>query len=224
MEKILSGVRAFRDRVFVKRREFYEHLAAKQQRPLALFITCSDSRIDPVTVTQTEPGDLFIVRNAGNIVPPYGAGSGGESATIEYSVAVLGIKNIIICGHSQCGAMHAMLRDEKLQELPAVRAWFSHAEATRRIVKEKYHDLLLDENLDMAAAEENVLVQMAHLSTHPYVASGLAKGELKLFGWFYEIATGHVRQYDQQRREFIELGDEPLHATTLPLRVSGDVG
>lgn len=224
MEKILSGVRAFRERVFGGQRQFFEHLASKQQKPLALFITCSDSRIDPVLVTQTEPGDLFIVRNAGNIVPPYGAGSGGESATIEYSIAVLGVRNVIICGHSQCGAMHAMLRSESLGELPAVRKWFAHAEATRRIVHEKYHGLLVGDNLQMAAAEENVLVQMNNLTTHPYVASRVATGDLRVYGWYYDIGSGHIRQYDQTRREFLELGDEPLPVAVMPLRAVGEAG
>lgn len=224
MDKILAGVRAFRERVFGGQRQFFEHLASKQQKPLALFITCSDSRIDPVLVTQTEPGDLFIVRNAGNIVPPYGANSGGETATIEYSIAVLGIRNIIICGHSQCGAIHAMIRGGALEELPAVRQWFSNAESTKRIVREKYMGLLADDALNMAAAEENVLVQMNNLTTHPYVASRLSTGDLHVYGWYYDIGAGVIRQYDQERREFLELGDQPLPVASMPLRAIGGAG
>src|SRR3954469_10809519 len=109
MDKILDGVRRFRDTVFAEQRTLFERLA-RQQAPQALFITCSDSRIDPNLITQSEPGDLFILRNAGNLIPPYGAASGGEGATIEYAVAVLEIPNIIVCGHTRCGAMSALIQ------------------------------------------------------------------------------------------------------------------
>src|SRR5262245_40352885 len=138
MDKILSGAQRFRREVFPRNQQFFEQLAGKQQKPVALFITCADSRVNPNLITQTEPGDLFLIRNAGNIVPPYSPSGGGEIATIEYSVEVLGIRNIIVCGHSQCGAMKALLSGNGLEHLPAVKAWCSHAEATRRIVQRKY--------------------------------------------------------------------------------------
>src|SRR5215510_3690700 len=169
MERILAGVERFRHNVYPDNQKFFEDLAAKQQKPQALFITCSDSRVNPNLITQTEPGDLFLIRNAGNLVPPHGAG-GGEAATIEYSLEVLGIRDIVICGHSQCGAIRALLEGERLAHLPIVQAWCHHAEATRRIVRQKYHGLSPAE-LAVAAAQENVLVQMNHLSTHPAVAS-----------------------------------------------------
>lgn len=218
MDKLLDGVHAFRNGEYVSRREFFEHLAQKQQKPRALFITCSDSRVDPNLITQTEPGDLFLIRNAGNIVPPYGAAAGGEQATIEYSIAVLGIKNIIVCGHSQCGAMRAMLDADGLGELPSVRGWFAHAESTRRIVREKYMNLLVGESLAIAATEENVLVQMNHVSTHPYVASRMAQGQLHIFGWYYDIGTGQILQYDQAQGQFVELGQHAVAVKPLPIR------
>src|SRR5262249_33214059 len=140
MERILEGVRRFRETVFHEQRLLFERLA-RQQAPQALFITCSDSRVNPNLITQTEPGELFILRNAGNIVPPHGTSGGGEAATIEYAVSVLKVANIIVCGHSNCGAMHALLYDEKARDLPAVRAWFGHAEATRRIMTENHAGL-----------------------------------------------------------------------------------
>src|SRR5437764_15090805 len=127
MEKIFDGVRRFRDTVFAEQRLLFERLARKQD-PQALFITCSDSRINPNLTTQTEPGELFILRNAGNIIPPHGAASGGEAATIEYAVSVLKVSHVILCGHSHCGAMQALLGGEQDLDLPAVRAWFAHAE------------------------------------------------------------------------------------------------
>jgi carbonic anhydrase len=217
MEKIIRGVHEFRTIDYPAKREYFEHLAAKKQKPVALFITCSDSRIIPHMITRTEPGDLFQLRTAGNIIPPYGAVMSGEGATVEYSIAVLGIRNIIVCGHSQCGAMQALIGNDNLDELPAVKNWFAHAEATRRIVKQKYAELSLEERA-IAATEENVLVQMNNLSTHPYVAARLATGDINVYGWYYDIASGAIMQYDQRDGEFHTLGEEVFAASPLPLR------
>jgi carbonic anhydrase len=217
MEKILSGVKRFHREVFPENRELFESLAAKQQKPIALFITCADSRIHPNMMTQTEPGDLFLIRNAGNIVPPHGGSVGGEAATIEYSIEVLGIRNIIICGHSQCGAMKALLDEKPLHDLPAAKAWFAHAESTRRIVRNKYRDLPPKE-LMLAATEENVLVQLNNLSTHPCVAARLSSGELHVYGWYYDIGTGQILQYDQSLGQFCELDGEAFAAAPMPVR------
>jgi carbonic anhydrase len=170
MDRIIAGVHRFRRHEYAKNRALYQELAGRQQNPMALFITCADSRVLPHRITQTQPGDLFEIRNAGNIVPPHGAAVGGEGATIEYSLDVLGIPNIIVCGHSQCGAMKAMLQQKPLEQLPAAKAWFDHAEATRRIVMKKYPELPFDE-LWKVATQENVLVQMNQISTHPCVAA-----------------------------------------------------
>jgi carbonic anhydrase len=218
MEKILAGVKKFRRDEYTLNQEFFKQLAAKQQRPIALFITCADSRVHPNLITQTEPGDLFLIRNAGNIIPPYHAGGGGEAATVEYSVEVLGIRNIIVCGHSQCGAMKALLlHPDEMAHLPAVKAWCSHAESTRRIVKQKYRGLSPEE-LAVVATEENVLVQMNNLSTHPSVAARLSSGELHVYGWYYDIGSGQIYQYDQRQGRFVELDGEAHAAHPLPIR------
>lgn len=222
MQSILAGVHQFRTLEYPKQRELFEQLARKQQVPKALFITCADSRVHPNLITSTEPGDLFLIRNAGNIIPPNGQIGGGEAATIEYSVEVLGIQHIIICGHSQCGAMQALLSNQALDELPAARAFFAHAEATRRIVRQKYRERSLDpQELLMAATEENVLVQLNNLSTHPCVAARLASGEIAVYGWYYDIASGAVLQYDQAEGKFIELDGKPQAAMPLPIRSAG---
>lgn len=220
MDKILEGVARFRRHEFPKNRELFEALAARQQNPIALFITCADSRIHPNLITQTDPGDLFLIRNAGNIVPPHGGSVGGEAATIEYSIEVLGIRNIIICGHSQCGAMKALLEERPLEDLPAAKAWFAHAEATRRIARAKYRDLPPQE-LMLAATEENVLVQLNNLSTHPSVAARLSSGELRIFGWYYDIGSGQILQYDQSLGQFCELEGLACAATPMPVRSNG---
>jgi len=222
MEKILNGVHRFRNEIYPQQRERFIQLSQKKQKPTALFITCADSRVDPNLITGTEPGDLFIVRNAGNLVPPYGAQSGGEIATVEYALAVLGIKNIIVCGHSQCGAMQAIVEGTNLDELPGVRGWFAHAESTRQIVQHKYKHLPPEELL-VAAVEENVLVQLNNLSTHPTVAARLSMGELKVFGWYYDIGSGKIRQYQQSSGVFKDLDGDPVAASPLPVRTSSTV-
>jgi carbonic anhydrase len=203
MQKLLAGIHKFQSNVFGEMREFFEGLS-HGQRPEALFITCSDSRINPNLLTQTEPGELFILRNAGNIVPPYGASGGGEAATIEFALAGLGVKHVIVCGHSHCGAMAGLLAPETLEELPSVRGWLSHAEATRRIMNDKYGDRTGAARLT-TTIQENVLIQLENLKTHPTVASGLARGELKLHGWVYKLETGEVFEYSQAQGQFVPL-------------------
>jgi len=203
MQKLVAGIHHFQSNLFTARKELFQNLAAGQN-PEALFITCSDSRISPCLVTQTQPGDLFSLRNAGNIVPPYGASTGGEAATIEFAVDSLGVKDIIICGHSHCGAIKGLLYKKYLQELPAVSAWLQYAESTRRIMKIKYPDLTGDALID-AAVEENVLAQLENLQTHPCVAAGLAAGTLHLHGWVYVFEEGIMYAYDSIEGQFTPL-------------------
>jgi len=210
MHKIIQGVRRFQETTFREQRGLFEEVGKKQQAPVALFVTCSDSRINPNLITSTEPGDMFLLRNAGNIIPPYGAANGGEGATIEYAVSVLKLANIIVCGHYHCGAMHHLMRLDRLGELPAVRSWFSHAEATRRIVQEKFRHLSPEDQEDRSI-EQNVLVQIDNLRTHPSVAAAVARGDLHVFGWTYRIETGEVSAYDPLLGRFHPLGEaEPI--------------
>ena len=203
MQKLIQGIHHFQDNVFSSQRELFERLA-EDQHPDALFITCSDSRINPNLITQTEPGELFIIRNAGNIVPPYGAANGGEGATIEFAVVGLVIQHIIVCGHSHCGAMKGLLRPESLTKMPMMAAWLGHAEATRRIAQQKYEDRPAEALLNVAI-QENVLVQLENLRTHPAVAAALAAGKLKLHAWVYKIETGQVFAYAPGRGQFAPL-------------------
>lgn len=203
MEKLVKGIHHFQSHIFQPQRHLFEKLA-DGQHPEALFITCADSRINPNLLTQTEPGDLFILRNAGNIVPPYGAVQGGEGATIEYAVAGLGVRDIIVCGHPHCGAMKGLLNPELLADMPATKSWLAHAEATRRILCDKYGHRQGESRL-ATAVEENVLMQMENLHTHPTVAAGIARGNLKLHGWVYKIATGEVFAYDPGQGQFVPI-------------------
>ena len=201
MEKVLQGLLKFQEEVFLQKKALFSSLSG-QQTPRVLFVTCSDSRIDPSLLTQTEPGELFIIRNAGNLIHTYGAAIGGSTATLQYGVSVLQVKDIIVCGHTDCGAMKALLHPEKLQDLPAVKAWLQHADTTVRIVKDHYAHLQGDE-LFAATIRENVLVQLDHLKTHPAIASRLRKGNLRLHGWVYSIGTGDVWVYDWEKKDFV---------------------
>jgi carbonic anhydrase len=215
MQKLIEGIHQFQEKDFRPLQGLFEQLA-RGQNPETLFITCSDSRIDPNLLTRSKPGDLFILRNAGNIVPPHSAANGGEAATVEFAVAALGVKEIIICGHSHCGAMKGLLQPEQLASLPAVSAWLAHAEATRRIVKDNYSHLEGDRLL-MAAIEENVLVQLENLRTLPPVAARLARGDLHLHGWVYKIETGEVFAYDRATSQFLPLTEYKYPASEAAL-------
>lgn len=205
MQKLVEGVHQFQSSIFRSQRELFERLA-NEQNPEALFITCSDSRINPNLITQTQPGDLFIIRNAGGIVPPHGASNGGEGATIEFAVAGLGVKDVILCGHSDCGAMKGLLYPEMLKEMKAMSDWLSHAEATRWVVRDKYSNLNKEALLNVTI-QENVLIQLENLRTHPSVAAGLSAGTLKLHAWVYKIESGEVFAFDPVVEQFAPIAD-----------------
>jgi carbonic anhydrase len=208
MRKLVKGLHRFHSGVFDSKRKLFDRLA-RRQTPECLFIACSDSRINPNLFTQTEPGDLFILRNAGNIVPTFGVNNGGEAATIEFAVAGLGVKDIIVCGHSHCGAMYGLLDPAKFANMPVVAQFMVHAESTRRIMKENYPALKGDALFD-ATIQENVLIQLEHLETHPAVAVRLARGDLKLHGWVYQIETGGVFAFDPGQAQFVSLLETPV--------------
>lgn len=208
VQKLIQGIHEFQRSIFGPRRSFFEKLAHGQS-PETLFITCADSRINPNLITQTQPGDLFIVRNAGNIVSPHNPQSlaSAEGAAIEYAVEVLKVKDIIVCGHSHCGAMKAVLDPSQASALPTVAAWLGHAEATRRIMQTSYTHLEGNALLT-ATAQENVLVQLDHLRTLPSVAAGLVRKSIALHGWVYKLETGDVYAYDPDESQFLPVRRE----------------
>lgn len=201
MPKITRGIVRFKTEVYPQKKALFDQLATGQN-PEALFITCSDSRIDPNLLVQTEPGELFICRVAGNIVPPHTNFTGGITATIEYAIAVLKVKHIIICGHSGCGALHGVLNPESVEHLPHVKQWLGYVNAAYQIVQEKIPDASFEEKFDMLI-EENVLLQLRHLKTHPQVAAKYATNQVKLHAWTYDIGQGDVKAYDSAKGYFI---------------------
>jgi carbonic anhydrase len=211
MNRLLQGYARFHRDVFPERRSQFRLLADSQQ-PDVLFITCSDSRVVPDLIFQTDPGDMFLCRTAGNIVPPAGTLAGGVSATIEYAVEVLHVRHIIVCGHSDCGAVRAVLpadpRDPRakrdLSRLPLTAKWLGYVEPAWKYLPPgiSHSDL---PTLHVALIRANVIAQLENLKTHPEVARALAHGELQVHGWYYDILTGVVEAYDLQECRFIPL-------------------
>ena len=183
MQDLTEGVACFQRDVFPGKAELFAHLAT-HHAPHTLFISCSDARVVPELITGTEPGDLFVIRTAGNLVPAYTPGADGVAASIEYAVAALGVKDIVVCGHSACGAMTALAEGHDLSGAPAVADWLRLADAS-------VARTAADGDIP-ALVRQNVLAQLTNLATHPSVAKALAAGKVALHGWVYDIPTGRV--------------------------------
>ncbi len=205
MPKFAAGIVRFQNEVYPQKRELFEKLSQGQE-PEALFITCSDSRIETAMITQTNPGDLFICRNAGNIVPPHTSHTGGMTASIEFAVAALKVPHIVVCGHTECGAMKGAMNTGGLDALPHIKEWLGYSKAAVDIVREIGKDKSEQERMAMLL-EQNVILQLQHLRTHPTVATALAKGTVELHGWVYDIKTGGVSAYDETTNSFVLVND-----------------
>lgn len=199
--RIIEGIQHFQKYIFGSKKSLFRRLGEGQQ-PHALFITCSDSRIDPNLLTQTQPGEIFILRNAGNLVPPCGV-RGGEAATLEYALKLLHVPDVIVCGHSKCGAMQGLLAPEALHTMPEVAAWLEHAQAIVPAL-EQAAALSPAEKLNLAI-ERNVLLQIEHLKTYPFVAEALAVGRVHLHGWVYFLESGQVKAHVPGQERFMPL-------------------
>jgi carbonic anhydrase len=203
LEKLKAGARKFQVEVHAENAEYYQRAAATPQTPHTLIIACADSRVDVETITSSGPGEVFVSRNVGNMVPPYGGVMGGVTAVIEYAVTALKVKHVVICGHSDCGAMKALLHPESTDKLPMVKSWLQNGHAALMVADSMAHkDDPPTEKL-RGLTEENVLMQLVHLKTHPSVAGAMARGELTTSGWVYDIGTGVVRIAEGGQREFV---------------------
>lgn len=206
MKELFEGAIKFQEEDFVEYQELYESLK-KRQNPHTLFISCADSRVVPNIITNSDPGDLFVVRNIGNIIPPYtesNAMRSGYLATtsaIEYALTILNVENIIVCGHSNCGACSAIFEPpESLKNAPYVQKWLKLLEPAKQKV--------LAQNPSSRAkkiwlAEQiNVELQLENLMTYPFVEEKFDRGELRVYGWYYIIETGEILNYNMIKREF----------------------
>ena len=206
MKDVIDGFLRFQKEAFPQRSKLFKKLASNQN-PKTLFISCSDSRLVPELVTQREPGELFVIRNAGNIVPPFGPEPGGVSASVEYAVMALGVRDIVVCGHSDCGAMTAVANCQWLDHMPAVAHWLRYADAAKAINEAEEHSSTQSRVDGMV--HQNVIAQLGNLRTHPCVALALAKGNITLHGWVYDIESGCIEAFDSKCGKFISLSDNP---------------
>jgi carbonic anhydrase len=205
VQKLEAGIHHFQANYFASNRRLFEELAEKGQRPETLFITCSDSRVVPDLITTAAPGELFIVRNVGNIVPSVDRGVlGGVSAAIEYAVEVLEVGHVIVCGHTNCGAIEAILNPERVRHLPFVSRWLAESSRIPTLIDERYGSLDGEARMT-AAVQENALVQLENLRSFEFVARRLDSGVLKMSGWVFKIATGDVFEYDPVSGQFLRL-------------------
>lgn len=220
LSSIVDGFKRFRRDVFPEQEELFKKLATAQN-PRAMFITCADSRIVPELITQSSPGDLFVTRNVGNVVPPYGQMNGGVSTAIEYAVVALGVRHIIICGHSDCGAMKAVLNPQSLEGMPTVKGWLRHAEVARTVVEQNFARCDCGQEHLELLTEENVVAQLNHLLTHPSVAARVASGQLFIHGWVYNIETSEIIAYDAESGRFLPLDGDLVPMATPRSRFNG---
>jgi len=211
MKSIVEGVLKFQQDAFPKLSSLFKELATTQN-PSALFITCSDSRVVPELLTQQDPGDIFVIRNAGNIVPSYSSAPGGVTATVEYAVAALGVTDIVICGHSDCGAMTAIASCKCLDHMPAVAGWLRHADSAKIVNAARTHISAAARLNSMV--RENVVAQLVNIKTHPSVALALEQGRLNLHGWVYDIETGSIVALDGETDRFVSLAEFPHTVAT----------
>ena len=196
LEHLKDGIRRFRREVYPLRAEQFERAMSEAQRPLALIVTCADSRIHPEVLTQAVTGELFVTRNIGNMVPAYGEMMGAMSAVLEYAVSALAVKHVVVCGHTDCGAMKALLDPESVEAMPTVKQWLRNAHAALSVAEALHKEKSTEvghQDLLRVVTEQNVLLQMQHTRTHPSVAAAIALGTLTISGWVYDIAAGRVR-------------------------------
>jgi len=216
---LLDGVEQFSDQVFPATQQLFESLA-QGQAPHTLFITCADSRVSPEMITQTHPGELFVCRNIGNIVPAYGEMLGGVSAVVEYAVLALNVKQIVVCGHSDCGAMRGLagMAAMTAEEMPTVNAWLRNAETARSVVQARKVD---GEHVVQALVEENIRLQLMHLRTHPSVAGRLAQKRLDVQGWVYDIGHGRISVFNDEDDRFESVTEARARLTQQVTRQQG---
>lgn len=205
VKKLVDGFHKFRNNYFVKDTELFEHLTTGGQAPKTLIIGCSDSRVDPALLTQAEPGDIFVVRNVANLVPPYETGGNfhGVSSAIDFAVNSLKVENIIVLGHEHCGGIHALLKGPPEQK-GFISSWMRiAAEAKIEVLKEM--PLAPYKEQMTACAKKAVLISMENLMSFPFIQERLKARDLKIYGWFFELEAGRLLEFDYEKKAFVQL-------------------
>lgn len=205
MQSLFDGVKDFNTTDFIEYQELFEKIG-RSQKPHTLFIGCSDSRVVPNLITNTLPGELFVIRNIANLVPPYRESDEylATTAAIEYAINMLDIKTILICGHSNCGGCNALFMDkETAAKIPHTAKWLELAKPVRLKM-----DRLRIENptiREWMTEQLNIVEQMNHLLSYPYIIEKFKAGEIDILGWYYIIETGEVFNYDKESKKFVKI-------------------
>lgn len=207
-KRLVEGIKGFKANEFIPRQQFFEDLGGSQS-PHTLFIGCSDSRVVPSLITQTFPGELFVIRNIANIIPFYKKNSDtylATTAAIEYAVNQLNVTTIIICGHSNCGGCAALYQDKELKNLPHTKKWLELAHPVKRIVEDKIaKKKIKPEQRSLFTEQLNVVEQMSHLLKYNYIRKRVKEGSLNVMGWYYQIEQGEIYNYDTKLKRFIRI-------------------
>jgi carbonic anhydrase len=210
MQQLLEGVHRFREDEFGRYKAMFRRLSRHGQKPHTLFITCADSRVLAELITQSNPGDLFVIKNVGNLVPSsdISVGFNSTGAGIEFAVEMLGVSDVVVCGHSDCGAIAALMSRQSDWTLKHLHSWVELAAPVRELIETKYQHLTNPEERARAAEEENVLFSIEQLHTYACVARRLAEGSLRLHAWFFKISTGELFAYDPEKKQFMPITRE----------------
>jgi len=208
LDELKAGIVEFQTNVYPAMKEKFQQAVLAPQKPHTLFVTCADSRIDAESITNSGPGELFITRNIGNMVPAYGEMLGGVSAVIEYAVSALKVQHVVVCGHTDCGAMKALMHPEAAAAMPTVSSWLKNAAAALSVTSSLIEKDERPSEFMHRLTEQNVQLQLQHLRTHPSVAGAMARNELTISGWVYDIGSGEIRISEDGNREFHAVGSE----------------
>lgn len=207
-KRLYEGIKKFQTNEFIPRQQFFKDLG-QNQNPHTLFIGCSDSRVVPSLITQTFPGELFVVRNIANLIPFYKKHSDtylATTAAIEYAVNQMNVSNIIVCGHSNCGGCAALYQDKELKNLPHTRKWMELAHPVKKIVEEKIaKNKITLEQRSVFTEQLNIVEQMGHLLKYSYIKKRMKEGTINVMGWYYNIEKGEIYNYDKRLKRFIRL-------------------
>lgn len=205
-KQLVDGFHKFRTQYFVKDTDLYEQLNAQGQSPKSLIVGCSDSRVDPALLLQAKPGDIFVIRNVANLVPPYEVGGGfhGVSSAIEFAVNYLKVENIIVLGHEHCGGISALWHAQQPDPNSFISSWVKIATEAKLEVLKEMPKAPLKEQLD-ACAKKSVLISMENLMSFPFIQEKMKNNNLKLFGWFFELEGGKLLEFDFEKKKFLEI-------------------
>lgn len=204
MKILFDGVKEFGKNEFEKNKELFKRLS-KSQKPHTLFIGCSDSRVVPDLITKSLPGDLFVIRNIANVVPYYSSSEEYLSTTsaIEYAVLVLNVENIVVCGHSNCGGCKALfLNNAELEKTPHTKKWVELIKGSKIKAESMITDFDNKDDFEWLVEQENIIEQMNHLLTYPFIEERYKKGLINIYGWYYHIGKGVVYNYNVKNKVF----------------------